>query len=99
MVAAPASHLTIASLGLQRNGRWLFRNLSWEVPRGKVVAVVGASGAGKSSLLGCLSGMIPASEGQLTYCCQAGCSHDPASYQRRIGIVFQHFALSLNSSS
>ncbi|HEX8309907.1 MAG TPA: ATP-binding cassette domain-containing protein [Chthoniobacteraceae bacterium] len=98
MVAAPPSHLTISSLGLQRNDRWLFRNLSWEVPRGKVVAVVGASGAGKSSLLACLSGLLTPSEGQLSYCCKAGCPHEPKSYQSRIGIVFQHFALSLNST-
>ena len=31
-------HLSIKGLGLERNQRWLFRNLNWEVPRGSVVA-------------------------------------------------------------
>ncbi len=98
MAAPTPAHLSLRSLGLQRNGRWLFRNLSWEVPRGKVIAVVGGSGAGKSSLLACLAGLLPPGEGELSYCCHRGEVHAPERYQRQIGIVFQHFALSVNST-
>lgn len=98
MATPPAAHLSLRSLGLQRNGRWLFRNLTWEVPRGRVIAVVGGSGAGKSSLLSCLAGLLAPDEGELTYCCHRGNQHRARAYQRQIGIVFQHFALSLNSS-
>ena len=58
------SHLSIKDLGLKRNGRWLFRNLNWEIPRGSVVAVVGPSGVGKSSLLNCLAGLLRAERRQ-----------------------------------
>ncbi len=91
-------HLSIKGLGLKRNGRWLFRNLSWEVPRGSIVAVVGPSGVGKSSLLNCFAGLVTPSEGELTLCCNAGCLHEPTGYQKRVGIIFQNFLLSDNSS-
>lgn len=96
--ASRAPHLSIKGLGLKRNGRWLFRNLSWDVPRGCVVAVIGPSGVGKSSLLNCLAGLTEPSEGQLKFCCNAGCSHRASGYQKRVGIIFQNFLLSENSS-
>jgi phosphonate transport system ATP-binding protein len=95
---APSSHLSLNRVGLQRNDRWLFRNLTWRVPRGKVVAVVGSSGAGKSSLLSCLAGHLLPDEGDLSYECRERQRHLPRDYQKRIGMVFQHFALSLNST-
>src|SRR5687768_11629376 len=80
-MAAPLPHLSIKDLGLKRNGRWLFRNLTWEVPRGCVVAVVGPSGVGKSSLLNCLAGLAAPTEGNLTFSCNAGCLHKAPEYQ------------------
>lgn len=93
-----SSHLTLSNVGLQRNARWLFRRLTWEVPRGKVIAIVGGSGAGKSSLLACLAGLLEPSEGELSFRCLQQRIHTPAAYQPRIGIVFQHFALSAQST-
>lgn len=91
-------HLSIRDLGLQRNGRWLFRHLDWEVPRGSVIAVVGPSGVGKSSLLACLGGLAQPSEGELTFSCNAGCLHHAIDYQKRVGIIFQNLLLAQNSS-
>jgi phosphonate transport system ATP-binding protein len=96
--AGERSHLSIKHLGLKRNGRWLFRNLSWEVPRGSVIAVVGPSGVGKSSLLNCLAGLATPTEGDLTFSCNAGCLHKASGYQKRVGIIFQGLLLSQNSS-
>ena len=91
-------HLSIKDLGLKRNDRWLFRGLNWEVPRGSVIAVVGPSGVGKSSLLNCLAGLAEPTEGKLTFSCNAGCLHAAPDYQKRVGIIFQNYLLSLNSS-
>jgi phosphonate transport system ATP-binding protein len=96
--AASRPHLSIKNLGLKRNDRWLFRGLNWEVPRGSVVAVVGPSGVGKSSLLNCLAGLTTPHEGDMTFTCNAGCSHKAGDYQKRVGIVFQKLLLSENSS-
>ena len=93
-----APHLSIRGLGLKRNGRWLFRHLDWDVPRGSVVAVVGPSGVGKSSLLNCLAGMVEPTEGTVTFSCNAGCLHKAPDYQKRVGIIFQNFLLSQNTS-
>jgi len=92
-----AAHLSLASLGLRRNDRWLFRGINWEVPRGRVVAVVGASGAGKSSLLACLAGQLAPTEGTVR-CHLADGTRPPAACQPRFGVVFQHFALSPTST-
>lgn len=91
-------HLSIRGLGLKRNDRWLFRGLSWEVPRGSVIAVVGPSGVGKSSLLNCLAGLAVPTEGELTFSCNAGCLHQATDYQKRVGIVFQNLLLAPNST-
>jgi phosphonate transport system ATP-binding protein len=43
---------------LRRGERWLFRNLTLELPAGKLIAVTGPSGTGKSSLLTCIGGAL-----------------------------------------
>ena len=96
--AARAPHLALRGLGLLRNERWLFRNLTLDVPRGKFIAVLGPSGVGKSSLLSCLAGLLTPTEGEITYCCEQDCLHKPADFQKRIGIVFQNLMLIQNSS-
>jgi phosphonate transport system ATP-binding protein len=91
-------HVTVRNLGLERNGRWLFRGMNWSVPRGSFVAVVGPSGAGKSSLLSLLAGMLMPTEGSIGYCCQRGGRHTASDFQNEIGIIFQQFMLVANSS-
>lgn len=46
----PAEQVSLRGLGLERRERWLFRRIDIEVPRGKFIAIVGPSGAGKTSL-------------------------------------------------
>ena len=48
------------------DGREALRGASFEVPRGKLVALVGASGAGKSSALALILGHATASRGEVT---------------------------------
>lgn len=105
IVSAPslsvsAPHVVAEDLGLERNGRWLFRGLHFQIPRGKFVAVVGPSGVGKSSLLACLSGLVTPQEGRVWYEGAAGdtCRRQPpAGVQKHIGIVFQNLMLVPNS--
>lgn len=94
---APAPHLVVRGLGVERGGRWLFRDLTWEVPRGSFVVVTGPSGAGKSSLLACLAGLLAPSAGEVAYRRAAGrCL--PAAMRSRIGLVFQSLMLTPNAS-
>jgi phosphonate transport system ATP-binding protein len=64
-----------------------------EMPRGKFIAIVGPSGAGKTSLLGCLAGTLAPSEGEVVFRCAHGCHHSPPAFRKRLGIVFQNFLL------
>lgn len=43
----------------------VFSDVSFRLVRGEAVALVGANGTGKSTLLRCLMGLIPASEGEV----------------------------------
>jgi ABC-2 type transport system ATP-binding protein len=44
---------------------WALKNVSFEVPRGQFLGVIGHNGSGKSSLLKVLSGIMPPDEGTL----------------------------------
>ncbi len=52
------------------------------VPAGRIVCLIGANGAGKSSLLRCMSGLIPAARGRILYHAPSGrqitLTHTPA---------------------
>lgn len=65
-------------LGLFLGGRWLFRGLDLEVLRGDRIGIVGRNGAGKTSLLGLLTGEIPPSEGKLA----AGANIEPGVFSQ-----------------
>ncbi len=43
------------------------RGVSFEVPQGDLVALIGSNGAGKTTLLNTISGLIPATEGQVAW--------------------------------
>ncbi|MBW7896591.1 MAG: ATP-binding cassette domain-containing protein [Opitutaceae bacterium] len=91
-------HVTIRGLGLRSGERWLFRNLDLEVKRGRFIAVVGPSGVGKSTFLGCLNGLVTPTEGEIEFCCLQRGRHTPANFQGHTGVVFQHNLLVPNSS-
>ena len=53
-----------------RGGKVLFRDLGFQLGRGQGLIVKGANGAGKSSLLRSLAGLLPWRAGQLQWCGQ-----------------------------
>ncbi|GGC69665.1 ATP-binding cassette domain-containing protein [Marinobacter halophilus] len=57
--------LTITDLSLQRGGVWLLENVSLTVQPGQRVAIVGANGAGKSSLFQLLLGQLAPEQGSV----------------------------------
>ena len=56
---------------LDRGGRAILREVSLEVPRGSVTAILGPSGSGKSTLLAALTGELAPAEGRIEVLGQA----------------------------
>ncbi len=59
--------LKIENLQVAYGGIQALRGISMEVPDGKIVTLIGANGAGKSTTLRTISGLVKASGGSITY--------------------------------
>ncbi len=70
--------LTVSGLALSRGERVLFRDLSLSLAAGEAVALTGANGAGKTSLLRALAGFIRPDAGSIAFA-----DADPAEARRR----------------
>jgi heme exporter protein A len=61
------SGLRLESLAVERGGRVLFRELSARVAAGEAMAVTGANGAGKTSLLRAVAGLLRPLDGEIVF--------------------------------
>jgi len=83
------------------DGTVALRNVSFTVPEGEFLVVIGLSGSGKSTLLRCINRLIDPTEGQILW---DGVDittlkgDDLRSLRRQIGMVFQQFNLVKRSS-
>ena len=59
--------LTIDSLGVRYGGIVALREVSIEVRQGESVLLVGSNGAGKSSLINAVMGLVPTDSGRITF--------------------------------
>ena len=76
-------------------------NVSFEVPEGQFLAIIGLSGSGKSTLLRCINRLIEPTEGIILWNGKdiTKASDDEMRHiRRKIGMVFQHFNLVHRSS-
>jgi len=55
--------LRAVNIAVERGGRRLFSNLSFEVAEGEALVVLGPNGVGKSSLLRAIAGLLPLADG------------------------------------
>lgn len=78
------------------NGTVALEDVSFEIPDGQFLAVIGLSGSGKSTLLRCINRLIDPTEGRILWdgedVTNAG-QEELRRIRRRIGMVFQHFNL------
>jgi phosphonate transport system ATP-binding protein len=78
------------------DGTVALRDVSFVVPDGEFLAVIGLSGSGKSTLLRCINRLIDPTEGRILWKDEditAASQEDMRRIRRRIGMVFQHFNL------
>ena len=59
--------LIVNNLNQYYGGSHILRDLSFEVPVGKVTTLLGRNGVGKTTLLKCLMGLVPAKTGKISF--------------------------------
>ncbi|MEF9970796.1 MAG: ATP-binding cassette domain-containing protein, partial [Oscillospiraceae bacterium] len=59
--------LKIENLSVNYGGIKAVRDVSFEVPEGEIVTLIGANGAGKSTCLRTIAGLVPAAAGKITF--------------------------------
>jgi heme exporter protein A len=79
------STLTAENLACARGDRVLFEGLSFQLARGQALAVEGANGAGKTSLLRLIAGFLAPSAGRLVLAAGGGTSDDGEERGKQIG--------------
>jgi ABC-2 type transport system ATP-binding protein len=75
------------SLGCRFGDLWALRDCTFEIPGGRVAAVVGPNGAGKTTLLNMLVGLLAPSEGEASVFGEI--PDDTATFLARVGFVAQ----------
>jgi phosphonate transport system ATP-binding protein len=71
-------------------------DVTFEIPKGQFLAVIGLSGSGKSTLLRCINRLVEPTSGQIIWDGQditAASNEEMRRIRRKIGMVFQHFNL------
>jgi len=59
--------LVVRDLHQYYGGSHILRNVAFDAPHGKVTALLGRNGVGKSTLLRCLMGLVPAASGSIVF--------------------------------
>lgn len=85
--------LTAENLACARGERKLFEQLSFRVTAGQALAVEGANGAGKTSLLRLLAGFLAPAAGRVVVKDAQGETTDAEARARRIGWLGHHEGL------
>lgn len=78
------------------NGVHALKDVSFEVPDGQFLVIIGLSGSGKSTLLRCINRLIEPTDGRIEWNgidITDATDEELRQIRRRIGMIFQHFNL------
>jgi len=75
------------------NGKVLLKEVSFAVPRGETLVLLGRSGAGKTTALKLINRLLEPSSGQVCVEGRSTVDWDPIALRRRIGYVIQEAGL------
>lgn len=95
-MSSPAPFVELRNVTFGYGDRTILRDLSLQVPRGKITALMGASGGGKTTVLRLIGGQQRAQQGQVLVAGQdVGQMNAQQLYamRRRMGMLFQFGAL------
>ncbi len=96
-IIRPVSNLVeIRDVQFGYGDRSILSGLAMSFPKGKVVAVMGGSGSGKTTILRLIGGQVRAGQGSVTVNGEPVRTDDQAALyrmRRKMGVLFQHGAL------
>ena len=96
MPDSPVSLVECRSVSFGYGGRGVLEDVSFTIPLGKVTALMGASGGGKTTVLRLIGGQVRADSGEVLFDAQDVAMLDEAGLygmRRRMGMLFQFGAL------
>ena len=79
----PEAVLSIQDLRVNYGGIEAVKGISFEVPKGDIVTLIGANGAGKSTTLRTVAGLVKARSGRVKFLGEDITEKDPASIVKR----------------
>lgn len=95
--------LSVENINLKFGKRVILNNVSFKADSGKIIAITGKSGCGKTTLLGIVSGLLNPDSGKVLYknknILRWGDFRKSHFRNREIGFVFQFFNLMPDMSS
>ncbi len=77
-----------------KNADWAVKNVSFNCYAGEIVGLLGHNGAGKSTTLKCLEGMLPYERGEISIC-GYDIKRQPMDAKRNMGFVTDNHAVFL----
>ena len=91
-MSAPDNLIEVRDLHFAYGRRAVLRGIDLDIPRGKVVAILGTSGSGKTTLLQLIGGSIKPARGSITVCGWKVRELTPDqlyTMRRQMGVMFQ----------
>jgi phospholipid/cholesterol/gamma-HCH transport system ATP-binding protein len=93
---APDSIVEVRDVHYSIGGRAIFSGLNLQIARGRITAIMGPSGTGKTTLLKLITGQVKPDRGQILFDGIDVCSlsrNELYALRRRMGMLFQNGAL------
>jgi osmoprotectant transport system ATP-binding protein len=92
-VTVPTAEIAFERVSLARGGRSVLKGVDLAIERGETVALVGRSGAGKSTILKLVNRLLLPDAGSIRVSGRVTTAWDPFDLRRHIGYVLQEIAL------
>ena len=92
----PEILVDVESVGFTYDRRPVLKGISMRIPRGKIVAIMGASGSGKTTMLRIIGGQLKPSEGRVTVAGRSVAelsAEELYAMRRRMSMLYQFGAL------
>ena len=86
--------IRVDNIGKKYNDKYVFKNVSFSINSGEMVAIIGKSGCGKTTLLNCIGQLEPLTNGSVFIEGEVLTKKNRKSFfKKTVGFLFQNFAL------